>query len=336
MQTSIKLGMLALPLLLTLPPAVSAAAQPGSILILDKNNAQCKLYVPGEGTGMRVQYEFSDNSDCKGVEPRRIRFDSIPSATQILIADGTTCSTDQDSAGGEAGNFWMALRTTRKSTSSDWYEFEDLASYPRDQIITPGLQMRDKYIKQEDLVRDRTSCIRVITSTTAPPDFEPAKWNTTQVFSNINPRGGFECNANQIMVGRKHKGDETDGRSTYTCATFKQRSTDLTLSNPQWSERFPESAGIYFTCPPNTVMIGREHTSDENGNTRYKCSQLNNGNRPMSIHWSVLWSKEQNENDSDFTCPTGEFLVGRYHTGDENKSTRYRCATAYNQGAEKP
>lgn len=336
MQTSIKLGALALPLLLTLPPTLHATALPGVILILDKDNAQCSFAVPEEGTGMRVQYEFSIGSGCKGIEPRKIKFDGLPSATRILITDDNHCSKLKSAAhNGEARNFWMELRTTKRNASSDWYELEDLASYNDDEIIAPGLQMRSKYIKQSSLVRDRASCIRVITSTTAPPDFESASWRSTHVYSNISQLASFECGANEIVVGRKQDGTGLTGRTTYTCATAKKGSTDLTVVNANWSDWLIESDGMYFTCPSNTVMVGRAYQGSSD-KTRYKCGELKNGNLTKSIHWSDQWSEKQDEDSSDFHCPTGAFMVGRFHEGDDNGSTSYRCATAYNQGAEKP
>lgn len=332
MPTSIKLGILALPLLLSnIPQAVYAAAQEGTILILDKDNAQCALTVPGEGTGKRIQYEFNlPDSDCKAIKPRRIKFDGLPSAAQIMITDGYGCGTEEYQADGDdTRNFWVKLRTTRKLTSSDWYEFDDLVSYPKDEIISPGLQMLDKKVKQSSHARDSTSCVRVITSSTTPPPTPvPATHNASTTYDDINPRGEFTCGLNQVMTGRAHKGDETDGRSTYTCATFKQGSTDLSLSNDKWGKKFDESSGIYFMCPPDTVMSGRDHEGDENGQTRYRCSELKNGDQKLSVHWSDGWSRSQDESNSDYTCATGEFLVGRFHTGDENDRTRYRCATA--------
>jgi len=334
MPISIKLGILALPLLLShFPQAVYAAAQEGTILILDKDNAQCALTVPGEGTGKRVQYEFNlPDSDCKDIKPRRIKFDGLPSAAQIFITDGYGCGTEEGQVGDDEDvdtrNFWVKLRTTRKSTSSDWYEFDDLVSYPKDEIISPGLQMLDKKVKQSNLARDSTSCVRVITSSTTPTPTVPATHNKTTTYDGIHPRGQFTCGLNQVMTGRAHSGDETDGRSTYTCATFKQGSTDLSLSNDKWEKGVVESDGIYFMCPPDTVMSGRDRHGDENAQHRYRCSELKNGDKKLSIHWSDGWSKSQGENESDYTCPTGEFLVGRYHDDDEYGPTRYRCATA--------
>ena len=38
------------------------------------------------------------------------------------------------------------------------------------------------------------------------------------------------------------------------------------------SKWIKESASSYI-CPPDTIMIGREHQGDENGNTRYKYTE---------------------------------------------------------------
>ncbi|MFF0774748.1 hypothetical protein ACFYUK_38085 [Nonomuraea wenchangensis] len=41
------------------------------------------------------------------------------------------------------------------------------------------------------------------------------------------------------------------------------------------------------------------------------------------------YSATMKENDSKFFCPSGEVLIGRSHTGDENGWTTYRCGRIY-------
>ncbi|MCO1620147.1 MAG: hypothetical protein WBQ92_02445 [Pseudomonas alloputida] len=335
MQTSIKLGAFAFSWLLTLPHAVYAAEQTGSILLLDKDNAQCVIAVPGEGTGKRAQNEFSHNdgtSECKDFAARQISLDGLTSAVQILITGDRNCSTEPT-----PDRWWMELRTTRRFTSTDWYELADLATYANGKIITPGLLMHNKKVDPASAARDSTSCVRVIAARapgSAPKDTTTATQDKVFAYENINPSGEFTCNAHQIIIMRSHYGDETKPQTTYICATFKHGATELNVKNDEWTPWFPENKGVWFTCPQDTVMTGREHKGDETGDTRYRCSQLMKGTQQMSIHKSTEWSDALDENSHFYLCNPGTFMVGRWHEGDEKGDTRYRCATAWMQGAE--
>lgn len=337
MQTSIKLGAFAFSWLLTLPHAVYAAEQTGSILLLDPNNAQCVIPVPGEGTGKRAQNEFSHNdgtSECKDFAARQIAFDGLTSAVQILITSDRNCNIEP-----APDRWWMELRTTRRFTSTDWYELEDLASRPVGKIITPGLLMHSKNVDPASAARDSTSCVRVIAARapgSAPMDKTTATLNNSFIYENNNPDGEFTCGTDQIIIYRAHRGDETKPRTDYICATFKHGSTELNVKNDAWTDWFPENKGEWFTCPQDTVMTGREHKGDETGDTRYRCGQLMKGTQQMSIHKSTEWSDALDEHNHGFLCKIGTFMVGRWHEGDEKDDTRYRCATAWMQGAEKP
>ncbi|WP_236238407.1 hypothetical protein [Pseudomonas faucium] len=328
--------------LITLPPAVAEtrpSSQSGTILLLDKDNDQCALTVPGEGTGQRVQYELNledyyENSNCYNLQPRQIKFDNLPSAARILITDGLGCTKetrsddDDDENDQDTRNFWIELRTTRKDTSSGWFEVDDLVTFNTGEIISPGLQMVDKYVKQPSLARDTASCIRITTSSaTEPPTPTPIATGSSQSFTHKASIEDFTCPANMIITHRRHEGDE-NGQTSYLCTTFTQGSTSLVTTKAAWGKKVKEHLAGYFMCPPNTVMTGRQHAGDEEGETRYQCSELHNGQTPLQIIWSDGWSEKQRESSSSFTCPNNEFLVGRFHLGDENKDTRYRCATA--------
>ncbi|MEN5305398.1 hypothetical protein [Pseudomonas sp. TWI628] len=334
MLTFMKLGIIGLPLLLTsLAPLAQAGAQTpaqaeskteGTILIIDKDNAQCSLSVPGEGSGELIQYEFKlRDSACKDVKPRKIKFDKLPSATEILITDGLGCSTKDGKS-----NFWIKLLTISR-TDTDWFEFEDLVSYPKEEIISKGLEMVDSKYKDPSEVRDKAQCVRVITSARVdPPTPVPVEQNKPTSYDGLKPHDRFTCGLHQVMVARANDGDAENGKVSYTCSTFKQASTDLTVAADEWSDSFKESDGVYFMCPPGKVMTGMDHSGDENGPTKYRCSSLYSGDKKLSVIWSDEWSDAQQENDSEFLCPKHSFLVGRRHIGDENDRTFYRCATA--------
>lgn len=321
MSNPLKYGIIALPLLLScLPQAVQAATQNGTILIRNKDYEQCSLTVPGEGSGKLTQYEFNlPDSSCKNIKPRTIQFDGLPSAATILITDGLGCDL-------EDAKFRLKLRTTRRVTSMPAFEFEDLVSF--ENHIAPGVLVLEKDFTQDSDARDSTACIRITTSpATKRPDPIPATQVKEAAYF-VDPRERFTCGLHEVITARLHRGDETDGRTAYICATFKQASTDLLIGPLSWSNKIIESSGTYYMCPPGKVMVGRDHWNDENGSTTYACASLKNGSKDLEIIWSDGWSAPQGEHESGFACPTDSFLVGRYHDGDEEGPTRYRCATA--------
>jgi hypothetical protein len=317
MSSALRLSIIALPLLLaSLHQAVQAATQNGTILIRDKDNAQCSLAVPGEGSGEQVNYEFnSPNTWCKDIKRRTIQFDNLPSSVNILITDGIGCNT-------EDGKFSMELRTTRRVTSTPAFEFEDLVSYEDNTIIAPGLMMVKKRKTQDSDARDSTACIRLITSSRTRPT-PPNKYRV-KVSENVGTTTKFTCGLHEVMLGRKVEG----GMQTYTCATFQLDSKTLGVTDISWSDNIPEMTGVYFMCPPGKVMVGRHQLIPVFGITTYACGALTHNDNNLNIRWFDGWSAPQNENKSNFTCPDDSFLVGRYHDGDDEGPTRYRCATA--------
>jgi hypothetical protein len=77
----------------------------------------------------------------------------------------------------------------------------------------------------------------------------------------------------QAMTGRQHAGDE-NGNTKYQCSTpIDAWNQPMNIITGQWSPPQKE-AGDAYECANNTVMIGRKHTGDENGNTSYLCGQL--------------------------------------------------------------
>ncbi|MEG3135592.1 hypothetical protein SC206_18705 [Rouxiella sp. T17] len=85
----------------------------------------------------------------------------------------------------------------------------------------------------------------------------------------------YQCpESSPVMTGRKHSGDE-NGNTLYQCSTLINASGQtVKVTDGKWSENLQENHSS-FECPANTVMIGREHSGDENGNTKYYCGQVN-------------------------------------------------------------
>ncbi len=87
----------------------------------------------------------------------------------------------------------------------------------------------------------------------------------------------------------------------------------------------------YFLCPANTVMTGRYHYDDENGQTQYEYATLKavdeNGNivsGTITVE-NVLWSPAIKESDSSYIS-ANRVIVGRQHNGNENGDTKYATA----------
>jgi hypothetical protein len=99
------------------------------------------------------------------------------------------------------------------------------------------------------------------------------------------------------------------------------------------SGSFKESNSL-FEAPANTVITGRYHSGDENGQTAYKYASLKavyEDGTPApgtvtleDIAWSGWW-KESNQNSSPFSDT--RVMIGRQHNGDENGQTRHKLAT---------
>lgn len=88
----------------------------------------------------------------------------------------------------------------------------------------------------------------------------------------------------------------------------------------------------YYLCPTNTVMTGRYHDDDENGQTQYEYATLRavdeNGKTvsgTITVE-DVQWSSPVSESSSNFNAPSNRVIVGRQHEGDENGDTQYATA----------
>ena len=73
-------------------------------------------------------------------------------------------------------------------------------------------------------------------------------------------------------------------------------------------------------------MVGRQHSGDENGYTRYNCAYLDIGGITYSPDaGTCTWSSGLKESSSSYVCAYDRLMVGRQHGGDENGTTWYRC-----------
>jgi hypothetical protein len=130
-----------------------------------------------------------------------------------------------------------------------------------------------------------------------------------------------------VLIGRSHDGDETN-HTGYRCAKVDQ---DGILGTPvaYSSHEIDLPAGINFTCPIHEVLTGRAHEGDENEPETLQCGTLADlwGNRINVIPGE--WSPTFKENLHEYVCPAGTVMIGKYHKGDENGDTQYRCGTLW-------
>ena len=149
----------------------------------------------------------------------------------------------------------------------------------------------------------------------------------------------FETPSNMLITGRKHSGDE-NGKTRYQYATLKAINNQgkivegtITITERQWSEWHKESdSSNFFQAPTGRIITGRQHSGDENGNTRYQTAKvLFNGN-PVIVTSknTILPNVSLIESIGCFIISSSRtFLIGRTHTGDENGETVYYIGYMY-------
>ena len=130
---------------------------------------------------------------------------------------------------------------------------------------------------------------------------------------------------------------------TAVLACSQALANGFTVEPQKWSEWIQESGKdkkehSEFICPDDTVLIGRKHKGDENGDTAYLCGKvLYNGEGTMistgATSFSYArWSVRLSENRSNYTCPVNRAMTGRRHYYDENGKTEYLCAPIIYEG----
>ena len=134
----------------------------------------------------------------------------------------------------------------------------------------------------------------------------------------------YSCPANEVMVGRKHSGDENGTTNYYCCSAGNPLAS---VTSCWWSSSFKESNGTAFVCPFNQFVAGRKHSGDENGSTQYQCCSLTRSGVQVPIAPGTCgWSPGMKESSSNYQCsPAGKVMAGRQHVGDENGNTYYYC-----------
>lgn len=190
---------------------------------------------------------------------------------------------------GSGKDYWVRLKTNAVNTGDErFYQFEALQNYSKNQTIYRGLKLIDKKEAPADDMRDATTCIKI----TASPDIDTPAPLATATMTDRYP----------------------------------------TPDSPEHLQPFERA------CKDNYFIVARYHRGDEQADTRYVCSTV-----PGYTTKNPQWSREFRESGLDkeeettiaandkryiyFTCPVNTVMTARWHSGDENGNTKYRCAS---------
>lgn len=150
------------------------------------------------------------------------------------------------------------------------------------------------------------------------PSLRVAEGGPAGLFASTRSPAGRCYRAVRPLPVSALRGDEKRHRTTVT--------NQATPTSCSWSSWLKESSNIQFTCPTNRFMVGRQHSGDENGSTRYYCCNLSQSGVQVPRSGICGWSSGQKESSSNLQClPDGRVMVGRQHSGDENGTTWNYC-----------
>lgn len=147
----------------------------------------------------------------------------------------------------------------------------------------------------------------------------------------------FQAAPNHVIVGRWHEGDE-NGKTRYATAVVMVNGMIAETFDEKMSNPIKESSGIWFVTDAESVIVGRMHEGDENGQTSYMSARLRTGTfsdeigDPAPLGSVIVIDKRYTsstfkESDSHFVCPSNTVLTGMYRSGDENGNTIYEYST---------
>lgn len=164
--------------------------------------------------------------------------------------------------------------------------------------------------------------------------------NTTEVGPQDESKSVFQGEGYQILVGRRHKGDENDS----TWCKFASLSLEG-VEVPSWiagvivqkvrEVEIKKESESDIQCSDGEVIMGRTHIGDENDPTTYTIGEvilLIEVEDDMYLRargCCVHIEKEEitcGESEGKWMEVEGKCIVGRKHIGDENKDTTYTFA----------
>ncbi|GAA2881775.1 hypothetical protein GCM10010517_44830 [Streptosporangium fragile] len=135
------------------------------------------------------------------------------------------------------------------------------------------------------------------------------------------------CPTNQVLLSRSHRGDE-NGYTTYHCGWIfiNDEQVQVHTANVWTPSQGLKESKSDFVAPPDQALVGRWHTGDENGLTKYETATLTWRGQPVRLI-NPVWSSWYKESKHASQAGYNQVMTGRTHNGDENGSTRYQYAT---------
>lgn len=150
-----------------------------------------------------------------------------------------------------------------------------------------------------------------------------------QSVSMIESASSFQCPSNTVLTGRIHLGDE-NGSTIYEYASLRAISADgnvldadITVQNITWTDEISESEGWGYDAPYGKVIVGRMHSGDENGETRYAIGEVFYNGHPTFIQNYHISAPMKESDGNWFKVANDCVITARHHYGDENGTTYY-------------
>ncbi|MEU8378614.1 hypothetical protein [Streptosporangium sp. NPDC048865] len=173
------------------------------------------------------------------------------------------------------------------------------------------------------------AALAAVTMTAAPASASSATAVTIRVeraYAESVPEWNtqFTCPTNQVLTGRSHVGDE-NAWTTYYCSWIFVNDEQVRVHLGDWTSGQKESRSEYV-APPDQALVGRAHSGDENGTTRYRTATLSWQGQTVRLT-GAAWTGEYKESNHTTHAGHNQVMTGRKHTGDENGKTRYLYAT---------
>ncbi|WP_060513253.1 hypothetical protein [Pseudomonas sp. NBRC 111124] len=292
--------------------------------VLDPENdsrSSCQLPIPSAAAGRKIQYQInSPASPCYELRAETIEVANAPSAVSILLTDDYHCET-------ELGTEHYARRDP-ESNKNFFIELKTTATGSRlaSESLSGLMAFKGKFVTNVDNENNRSKGFKV-----------------ERASATANERITYNLSCVQVTVSAGPSTPET---------------VNVEFTTPtEWTSAGKESESN-FTCPENTVIVGRKHDGDEIKKTSYKCATPGNNIVQAKSAWSVKFPecgyRLKDDDDDDFTtctdakdydkkkqeyiyftCNPDEVMTGRIHKGDENALSQIQCSELY-QGSEKP
>jgi hypothetical protein len=98
----------------------------------------------------------------------------------------------------------------------------------------------------------------------------------------------------------------------------------ITVEDLRWESPISESFGAGYDAPLNRVIVGRQHSGDENGATSYATGIVKfNGYPTKVINYTTTTTRAESGGWNWFKTAANQVITGRHHMGDENGNTYY-------------